>query len=157
MIEIFRGNEIENLQLRRRYECQKCFKDGYSSDHSIQCHFCNSNNVRLIWISFRDLFTHRIHWTYFWHKDFESKSYLRRRFYDKWVNPTLNFNNNTLVITCHFIQYSILIFKMSVSSRIYSVIIFQWQCFMVLIWWVRIWKVIFFLVSVWKLEQSLQT
>ena len=48
MIEIFRGTEIENLQLRRKYQCQKCFKGGYSSDHSIQCHFCTSDNVRLI-------------------------------------------------------------------------------------------------------------
>ena len=51
-IEIIRGNEINSLPIRKRYECNRCFKTGFTSvgykPHRLECTFCKSANIRLI-------------------------------------------------------------------------------------------------------------
>ena len=47
-IEIFYGFEIDKLDKRRRYECNSCFKIGFSNGELITCRFCSSRNIKLI-------------------------------------------------------------------------------------------------------------
>ena len=45
-IEKIFGTEIQNLPIRRRFECQECKKIGFSSDPRYKCTFCLSFNTK---------------------------------------------------------------------------------------------------------------
>ena len=48
LIQKFQGSEIDYLPIRRRFECQFCFKLGFEAGGNIKCSFCKSTNIKYV-------------------------------------------------------------------------------------------------------------